>query len=142
MQPFSERLANLSERAKDAEQALNAAANEARERIDQRREQFRTAATEAANRVQEDLSKAGPEAQAQWTALKAKVTADISRLKANITERQVERNVTRLADRAARKETEAYVAIDFALASIEDAKLAVLDAVIAEKDARSASVET
>jgi hypothetical protein len=46
--------------------------------------------------------------------------------------------VHRLADRAVRKESEACVAIDFALASIEDAKLAVLDAVIADLEAHDA----
>src|SRR4051812_30060027 len=97
-QLFRERLADLSVRAKNAEDAINAAAGEARERIEQRREQFKTAATEAANKVQEELSKAGPEAQVKWSALKAKVASDISRFKSNVAERQVERNVTRLAD--------------------------------------------
>ena len=131
MKPLHEQLADLSVRAKKAEDAFTAAKNETRDRILARREETRAAAVAAVNRVNHDLEAAGSTLEEQWNVLRNKVVADINRLKTNITERQVERNVHRLADRAARKESEAGVAIDFALASIEDAKLAVLDAMIA-----------
>jgi hypothetical protein len=137
-QPLDQQLAALSVRAKNAEDAINSARKEARDRVVVRREEFRVAAAAAADRVDQDLQSAGNAIEGDWNALRGKVTADIARLKSNVAERQVERNVTRLADRAARRESEACVAIDFALASIENAKLAVLDAVIADREAADA----
>jgi len=136
--PLSERLGDLAERAQEAEDAIEEAENEARERIEERRQQFRADAVAAADRVRTELTEAGMNTEQAFTAVKAKVVFDIARLKAAVTEKVVELNVERLADRASRKETEANVAIDFALASIEDAKLAVVEAVLAERDARDA----
>jgi hypothetical protein len=138
MKPLSEQLSDLSVRAKKAEEAIAATRSETRDRIVARRDEFRASAAAAADRVDQDLKGAGATLEEQWKALKDKVAADLNRLKTNISERQVERSVHRLADRATRKENEACVAIDFALASIEDAKLAVLDAVIAKREADDA----
>jgi hypothetical protein len=132
---LSQRLGDLSERAKKAESAIESASNEARERVAEKREEFRTQAVAAADRVRTELDGAGVTAEQAFTAVKAKVAADLVRLKANMAEKQVELNTARLADRASRKETEANVALDFAAASIEDAKLAVIDAVLAKRDA-------
>jgi hypothetical protein len=70
--------------------------------------------------------------------LQTKVAADIDRLKAKQAQRQHERDVKRAKDRAERMEREAGIAVDYAIASIEDAKLAVLDAVIANVEAQEA----
>ena len=139
MKPLDQQLSDLSVRAKKAEDAIAEARRETRDRVAARREEFRAAAAAAADRVDQDLKSAGATLEQQWNALREKVTSDINRLRTNIAERQVERNVHRLADRASRKENEACVAIDFALASIEDAKLAVLDAVIAKREADDAT---
>lgn len=136
--PLDQQLADLSVRAKKAEDAINSARNDTRDRVVARREEFRAAAADAAERVDKDLRSAGASMEGDWTALRGKVAADIDRLKSKVADRQVELNATRLADRASRKESEACVAIDFALASIENAKLAVLDAVIADREAASA----
>ena len=138
MKPLDQQLADLSVRAKRAQEAIADARDETRERISARREEFRTAAVAAASKVDEDLRAAGVAIGNQWANVREKIVADIDHLRSNLAERQVERNVDRLADRADRKETDANVAIDFALASIENAKLAVLDAVIARRDAREA----
>jgi hypothetical protein len=126
--PLDQQLADLSVRAKKAEDAINSARKETRDRVVARREEFRAAAADAADRVDKDLRSAGASMEGDWTALRGKVAADIDRLKSKVADRQVELNASRLADRASRKESEACVAIDFAVASIENAKLAVLDA--------------
>src|SRR5262245_32860292 len=138
MKPIDQHLADLSVRAKKAEADISAAKQETRERIVARREQFRTDAVDAASQVDQDLRAAGVALGEQWANVRDKVVDDISRLKSNIAERQVERSIDRLADRADRKETDANVAIDFALASIANAKLAVIDAVLARRDAEEA----
>jgi len=138
MKPFDEQLADLSVRAKKAQDAFEAARKETHDRVVARREQTREAAAQAADRVDKELQSAGTSLEAQWNALKQKVTSDVNRLKTTISDKQVERNVHRAADRATRKENEARVAIDFALATIEDAQLAVLDAIIADLEADEA----
>ena len=61
--------------------------------------------------------------------MKAKVAADIAMLKANVAEAKHNRDVKRTEHRADRLEWEAGFAIDYAIASVEQANLAVLDAI-------------
>jgi hypothetical protein len=56
-------------------------------------------------------------------------------LKANIAQRKQDRGVKRADDHAKRLEQEAVFAVDYAIASIEQAKLAVLDAVVGRIEA-------
>jgi hypothetical protein len=100
-----------------------------------RREQARASAAAAVDRVEQDIRSIGDEIAEQWNALKTKVASDVERLKSKRTERQHERSTDRAQQRAAKLEAEASVAIDYALASIEDARLAALDAVIARIEA-------
>ena len=61
--------------------------------------------------------------------MKAKVAADMAALKANIGEAKHNHDVKRADRRADRLEWEAGFAIDYAIASVEQANLAVLDAI-------------
>jgi hypothetical protein len=77
-------------------------------------------------------------ATGQWKALQTKVAADLDRLKVRRAQHQHEHDVKRAKDHADRMEREAGIAIEYAIASIEDAKIAVLDAVIANVEAQEA----
>jgi hypothetical protein len=70
--------------------------------------------------------------------VKAKVAADIAALKANVAEAKHKHDVKRADRRADRLEWEAGFAIDYAVASIEQANLAVLDAIDSRVDAELA----
>jgi hypothetical protein len=61
--------------------------------------------------------------------VKAKVAADIAALKANVAETRLNHDVKRAERRADQLEWEASLAIDYAIASVEQANLAVLDAI-------------
>jgi hypothetical protein len=61
--------------------------------------------------------------------VKAKIADDMNHLKADIADRKHEHDVKRAENRADRLEWEAGFAIDYVIASVEQAKLAVLDAV-------------
>jgi hypothetical protein len=126
---LSEQLADLSVRAKHAEDAASAAEKEAHDKIVARKEQARTAAKTAVEKVNADIKSAGDSAGRDWNTVKAKIAADMNALKANIAEVKHEHDVKRAEHRADRLEWEAGFAIDYAIASIEQAKLAVLDAV-------------
>jgi hypothetical protein len=138
VKPLSEQLADMSASAKKAEDAITAARKETHDKIELRREQARAAASAAAAKVDANIKSVGAVATGQWTALQTKVAADLDRLKAKRAQHQHERDVKRAKDRADRMEWEAGIAIEYAIASIEDAKLAVLDAVIANVDAQEA----
>jgi hypothetical protein len=138
MKPLDQQLADMSVSAKEAEDDFAAARKETHDRVVARREEARARAAALADRVDKDLQNVGETAAGQWNALQAKVAADIDRLKTAYQQQQHERSVDRVVHRADRLESEAAIAIDFALASIEDAKRAVLDAVAARIEAAEA----
>ena len=138
---LSDQLADLSVRAKNAEQALDAAEKEAHDKIAARKEQAHAAATKAVEKVNQEVKSANDTATRNWSAVKAKIADDMNHLKADIAHHKHERDVKRAASRADRLEWEAGFAIDYAIASVEQAKLAVLDAVdgrLAAEEAKQA----
>jgi hypothetical protein len=139
MKPLDQQLADMSVCAKEVQDTFAAARKETHDRVVARREQARVSAAAFADRVDKDIQSVGDAVAGQWNELQAKVAADINRLKTAYEQRQHDRSVDRTVHRADRLETEAGVAIDFALASIEDAKRAVLDAVAARIEAAEAS---
>jgi hypothetical protein len=135
MAKLSEQLAELSARAKNAEDAAAAAQKEAHEKLEARREQAHAAATAATEKINQEVKSVKDTAGRNWSALEAKIAADIQTLKAGIAQRKREREVGRAERNAARLEWEAGFAIDYAVASIEQAQLAVLDAISGRVDA-------
>jgi hypothetical protein len=133
--PLSEQLAEMSVRAKNAEDSVAAAKKEAREKFEARREQAHAAATAATEKVNQEVKSVKDTATRNWNALQAKVDADIQALKAGIAQRKREREVGHAESNAERLEWEAGFAIDYAVASIEQAKLAVLDAIAGRVEA-------
>jgi hypothetical protein len=128
-EPLSKQLAELSVRAKNVEDTVAAAEKEARDKVEARREQAHAAATAATEKVDQQVKTLKDTTTRNWNALQAKIAADIDALKAGIAERKHERDVRQTENYAERLEWEAGFAIDYAVASIEQAKLAVLDAV-------------
>ncbi len=128
---LSQQLADLSIRAKNAEDAVAAAEKEAHGKIEARKEQARAAAAKATEKVNQEIKSVGDTAARNWTAVRAKVAADIDALKAGVARAKHDVDVRH----AERLEWEAGVAIDYAIASVEQAKLAVLDAVSSRAEA-------
>ena len=129
MAKLSEQLAELSARAKNAEDAAAAAQKEAHEKLEARREWAHAAATAATEKINQEVKSVKDTAGRNWNALEAKIAADIQTLKAGIAQRKREREVGRAERNAERLEWEAGFAIDYAVASVEQAQLAVLDAI-------------
>ena len=138
---LSEQLSDLSVRAKSAEQALDGAEKEAHDKIAARKEQAHAAATKAVEKVNQEVKSANDTATRNWAAMKAKIADDMNHLKADIAQKKHEHDVKRAGSRADRLEWEAGFAIDYAIASVEQAKFAVLDAVdgrLAAEEAKQA----
>lgn len=127
--PISAQLSDLSVRAKNAEDAATAAQKEAHDKIVARRDQAHAAAEAAVQKVDKDIKSAGDTASAKWNGLKAKVAADMDGLKSKVAQRKHDIGVKRAENYSQLLDDEASVAIDYAIASIEQAKVAVLDAI-------------
>jgi hypothetical protein len=138
VEPLSQQLYDLSVRAKKVEDDAAAAQREARDKIMARREQARAAAKTATEKVNQKIKSAENTATANWNAFKAKVAADIDGLKAMVAERKQEHDVKRAENTAERLEWEAGVAVDYAIACIEQAEVAVLDAIAGRSEAEAA----
>ena len=139
---LSERLAELSAHAKKAEDTVAAAQKETHDKIVLRWEQARADATATTEIVNEQIESVGDRATTDWNARKAKVAADMNALKAKVVRKKRELDARRAENEADRLEWDASVAIDYAIAAVDQARLAVLDAVdsrIHAEEARQAS---
>lgn len=135
---LSEQLAELSVRAKNAEDAVGAAKKEAHDKIQARKDQAHAAATAAVEKVQQNIKSVGDTATRNWSDFRAKVAGDVARLKAGIADAKHSADVKLAEKYADQLDWEAGVAIDYAIASIELAKSAVLDAIVARNEADKA----
>jgi hypothetical protein len=136
--PLSQQLADLSVRAKNAEDAIAAASKEAHDKIEARKEEARSAAAKATEKVKQEIESARDTGVRNWSTVRAKIAADIASLKTGVAQAKHEADVRHAEGRADRLEWEARVAVDYAIASVEQARLAVLDAVSSRAQAEQA----
>ena len=136
--PLSEQLSDLSDRAKKAEDAIASANKETYDKIMARRDQSRAAVEAAMDQVDQDIRATGDTVAANWNALKAKLAADKDAFKAVIARREHDLGIRRAENYAETLEYEATCSVDYAIAAIEQAKLAVLDAVAGRIEAEGA----
>jgi hypothetical protein len=135
---LSQQLADLSVRAKNTEDAIASASKEAHDKIEARKEEARAAAAKATEKVKQEVQSARDTAAKNWSAVRAKIAADIDALKANVAQAKHDVDARHAESHAERLEWEARVSVDYAIAAIEQAKLAVLDAVSSRAKAEKA----
>ena len=121
MKPLSQQLANLSVRAKNTEDAAAAAQKEAHDKVVARVAQAQATAEEAVQKVNQNIKSASDTASAKWNGMKAKIAADIDDLKSKVAQRKHDLTVKRAANYAQLLDEDASFAIDYAIASIEQA---------------------
>lgn len=135
---LSEHLDELSVRAKKAEDAVAAAQKEAHDKVEARQQQARAAATAAVEKVNQNIKSVGDTATRNWSAVKTKIAADMNALKARVTQAKHDLDVRHAENDAERLEWEADFAIDYAIASVEQAGLAAIDAIVGRLEAEEA----
>ena len=86
MKPLSEQLANLSVRAKQAEDAAAAAQKEAHDKVVASVAQAQASAEQAVQKVNQNIKSASDTASAKWNGMKAKIVADMDDLKSLLSE--------------------------------------------------------
>lgn len=137
MKPLSLQLADLSVRAKAAEERIAAAQAEAHERINTRREQIEDEVHNTLNRVEQGFTEAKEEAKGNFAAFQTKVTSDFQNLKDRIARANREREMRLAQNYAEDMAYEAALAIDYATAAIAMAELAALDAIAAREQTQT-----
>jgi outer membrane murein-binding lipoprotein Lpp len=137
-QPLSEQLATLSTRVKKAEDGIATAKAEAHDRLEARRDEARAKVEASIKKADSEIRTFGDQTKGDWDKLQAKVSADMAAFKAKVDQLRQDRAAGRAEHHAERMEAEAAFAIDYAIASIDQAELAVIDAFIARIDAKQA----
>ena len=138
MKPLSEQLAELSSRARNVEDAFAQAEKEARDKIDARRAQAIVAAQSAVEKINQQVKTVADGASRDWAQLQAKITSDMSDVAKYVAQAKHKMDILRAEDRSDFLEVDASFAIDYAVAAVEQAQLAVLDAVEARRIAEEA----
>ena len=138
MKPLSEQLAELSVRAKGVEDAFAAAEKEAHDKIAVRKTEAIAAAKSAVDKVNSQVQSANAAAAAELNTLQAKIAADMNDFAAYVARAKHGLDAQRAENRAEMLEDDAAFAIDYAIAAVEQARLAVLDAVDARRSAEQA----
>jgi hypothetical protein len=110
-----------------------------------RREQARNDAAAAIEKVDrnirsagEDVKSVGDAAKRKWTALQTKIADDLQSVKSGIAQKKHDWDARRAESQADRLEWEAGFAVDYAIAAVKQAELAVLDAVAGRMEAAEA----
>ena len=138
MKHLSQRLSDLSVKAKKTEDNFAATKHEAQERIAERREQARVSSQDAIKRVTDKVNSARDHADERWNAFKTKLAADTQSIRENLEQKRLERKAQKSESFAEEMAAEAGVAIDYAAAAIDMAELAILDAVSAQNETDTA----
>jgi hypothetical protein len=135
---LSDRLYDLSVRAKNFETAVTAAQKEGHDKVVARTAEARASATASVDKVKQSLKAARDAGSTKWGAMEAKLGADMDALKTRVSEKKRALDA-RIAERDAEDaEDDAGFAIDYAISSIEQAKLAAFDAISARLNAEAA----
>jgi uncharacterized protein YpuA (DUF1002 family) len=142
MQPLSQQLSQLSAEAKKAEDRFANAQSQAKEHLTEQREHVRQETEAALQKVSQNLSRAGADAQERTTQLKSKVDSDFGQIKDRADQSKHKFEAWQANNYADDKQADAEAAISYAIVSVKMAELATLDAVEARGRAEIKAEET
>jgi hypothetical protein len=133
--PLSEQLAKLSVRAKKVEDDVHTAQAEAHEKIVARRDHARAEAAAALQHFEEKTKAVGDALSSHASSIKAKISGDLATLKGKVESKKQQIDASLAAKHADHLEQDAEYAITYALAAIDQAEAAALDALAARVEA-------
>ena len=131
----SDDLKKLSARAKVAEDHATAAKNQARAELEQSVTNVRDSAEAEAKKLQAKTQAAGQRASDDWSDVQNSWNAHLAKARKDMAHHKAEFKADNAEDRAAWAEADAELAIDYAYSAIEGAEYAVLDAILARREA-------
>jgi uncharacterized protein YicC (UPF0701 family) len=125
----------ISDKAKNASDKLEAASQSTRDRLETDAISARDRADAAADRLNDRAVHAKDEASSQWQEMRANWHAHVAKVKADVRNRQDRLDAHLAVKDADHAEDYALSAIDFAQATLEEAEAAVLDAMYSRANA-------
>jgi len=139
---FSAKLDDLQQRAAQAKAAAQAAVSESHKQLRQRIDQAKVDVDLAAKDARQQVGEAAASARSKWAQMKADAAAKLDDFEAKM-DRRADQHDAKVAGRQADgAEADAADAIEFAAWTVDNARLAVLDAIdaraYADQLARSA----
>jgi hypothetical protein len=135
--PISEQLADLSARAKEAEETVAATRTQGAASVQKRADEIRAAATQHEEAMRWQASDAQAGVASAWSGLTSRVQSDVDEIRAKVDVKKYEHDRDRAAKAADEADESASLAIDFAFYAVDNAETAVLDAVVARETAAS-----
>jgi len=141
MTPLPSTITEFQDLAKRIQEDAEAVRTEAREKLDARREMIRTNLSERMERLDSNLQQAAEKGGQDFIAFRDRVKSDRQRLKEKLGERREAYKALFAGASDEERQLGAAIAIDYALATIQQARLAVLDAVSDRAEARTAEAQ-
>jgi hypothetical protein len=132
---LSDQLAQLSKRAKEAEDRARAASTEAKDELRASVEQASDAASKKADELKSGMDAAQGAASDWWSQMHDDWARHVSTVQTHLAAKKMAAHVKWSQADAAQAAYDASAAIDFATAAVEEAEYAVLDAILAQGEA-------
>jgi hypothetical protein len=139
---FDKQLDDLEARVKGLKTSVSAAANENHEQLKQRIDQAQAETERALSEANQDANAAAQQVQSQWEQARADARSRVAALKAKAKRRADQVDADFAATDADWALADAYAAIDYADWAVENARLAILDAIDARRPPTSAQLRS
>ena len=136
----SDDLKKLADRAKAAEDHAAVAKTQARAELQKTVTGVRASAEAGAKKFQTQTQAAGQKASDSWNDVQRSWNAHMDKARKDIDHRKAEFDASDAKSQADWAEWNAELSIDYAYSAIEEAEYAVLDAILARRDADEAAV--
>ena len=130
-----EKLSELSERAKTAEEHVEAAGTKAKSELEQSARRARAAAQAQADKLRETVRSNEADVSESWKAQQDAWHKHMTKMREDMEEKKAEHDAGRAERRAENAEGDALFAIDFAYAAIDEAEASVIEAILARMNA-------
>ena len=132
---YSDDLARLTDRAKEAEGHASAAQDKAKGDLEQDVASARAGVQAQAKKLRETADTSERKVSDNWAGVQRSWNEHVATARTKMDEKKAEHDVDKARRHAISAEEDAEFAIDFAFAAIEEADSAVLDAVLARREA-------
>lgn len=131
-------LTNLSERAKQVEEAVNEAATRTRDELAHQVSAARDTAQSGASGLKAAVAVAGDDVSGWWNDIHKSWATNVARIRKSEEHDQADHDATRAERRAERASADADAALLLAYAALDEAEYAILDSSLARMDAADA----
>jgi len=135
---LSDDMRKLSERAKTAEDHAAAARTQAKADLEQSVDKVRASAESEGHKLQTEAKTTGAQMASSWDDVQQSWNAHLAKVRKDVDQRKASFDARTASDRANSADADAALAIHYAYAAIEEAEYAVLDAVLAHRQADEA----